>query len=173
MPGKFNIDTIVSHINDNPLLHPHKYEVIVTGPVEIPKSVLFNCHRCDVPGHTIGSFDFSLIGPRRKIPNEEIFDDLSTTFYVNHHINELKVINDWIKKIGGDQSFRIAYYNDIVSDMVINIYDLTDKLTASVKVYEAYPAGISDINLAYEADSPVDVTVNWTYHSFEIEQKGE
>ena len=134
-------------------------------------SILFNCHVVDIPGHNIGSFDHSIVGPQRKIPNEEIYDDLSTTFINNHHIDELKIIDKWMKFIGGDRNYRIAYYNDIVSDMQINIYDLQEKLTSIVKVFEAYPVGCSELQLSYGGELPSEITVNWTYHSFEIESR--
>jgi len=62
--SKFNIDTIVSHINEHPLLEPNRYEVIITGPVIIDKSIMLNCHRCEIPGHSIGSFEHSNVGPK-------------------------------------------------------------------------------------------------------------
>jgi len=168
--GKFNIETIVGHLGENPLLEPNRFEVIISSSkITIERSVLFNCHRCDVPGHNIGSFDHAVIGPSRKIPNEEIYDDLATSFYNNHHLDELKVINRWMKMVGGNSSFRMAYYNDIVSDMQINIYDLKEKLTSKVKIFEAYPIGISELELSYAGELPSEITINWAYHSFEIE----
>ena len=169
--GKFNVDTIISHVVNNPLLEPNRFEVIITGPIPISRDILFNCHTCDVPGHNIGSFDHSIVGPQRKIPNEEIYDELSTTFYNSHHINELKLINRWMKMIGGNSSYRLAYYNDIISDMQINIYDLQEKLTSTVRIFEAYPIGVSELQLSYNGELPSEITINWTYHSFEIESK--
>lgn len=168
---KFNIKTIVSHLSDHPLLEPNKYEVIISGPIKISKNILFNCHRCEVPGHNIASFDHSTIGVKRKIPNEELYDDLSTTFYNSHHIEELIAINKWLKLIGGGKNYRLAYYNDIISDMQINIYDLQENLTSSIKIFEAYPVGVSEIELSYAQELPSEITVNWSYHSFEIESK--
>jgi len=168
MPGKFNIDTIVANINNNPLLTPNRYEVIINGPVDIPRFVLFNCNRCNVPGHNIGSFDHSVIGPIRKIPNEEIFDDVSTSFYTTKYIKEVEIINDWIKKIGGGDSFRMAYYGDITGEMRINIYDLQEKITATIDLYEVYPIGISELEMSYEGTVPAEITINWAYHSFEV-----
>lgn len=172
--GKFNLETIVSHVSENHLLEPNRFEVIVTSinrDVEITKAIMFNCHRVDVPGHNIGSFDHSLIGPTRKIPNEELYDDLSMSFYNNHHIEELKVIDKWMKLIGGKETWRMAYYNDIVADMIINIYDLKENLTSVVRIFEAYPIGVSELELSYAGELPSEITVNWAYHSFEIESK--
>jgi len=168
--SKFNLERIVGHISENPLLEPNRFEVIISSSkISISKDILFNCHRCDIPGHNIGSFDHAIIGPKRKMPNEEIFDDLSMTFYNSHHLDELKVMNRWMKMIGGNDSWRMAYYNDIVADMQINIYDLKEKLTSRVKIFEAYPIGYSEVEFSYAGELPSEVTVNWAYHSYEIE----
>jgi hypothetical protein len=169
--GKFDLTTITGHLKEHPLLEPNRFEVIVTGPVDIKQYILFNCHDCSIPGHNIGAFDHSIIGPPKKLPNEEIYDSLSTTFYNNHHLDELKIMDKWIKKIGGDGTYRLAYYNDIVSEMQINIYNLREKLTTEVKIFEAYPTGISEVNLSYGGDMPSEVTINWNYHTFELIDK--
>ncbi len=168
--GKFDLTRIAGHVSDHPMLEPNRYEVVIVGPVNITRNILFNCHTCDIPGHNIGTFDHSIAGPMRKIPNEEIFDDLSTTFYNSHHIPERKAIDKWIRLIGGENTYKIAYYNDIVSDMQINIYDLQEHLTSVVKIYEAYPVGVSELQLSYAGEAPNEITVNWAYHSFEIKE---
>ena len=167
--SKFSIDTIVGNVIDNPLLEPSRFEVIITGPVEISRSMLFNCSQCDIPGHNIGSFEYSNIGPKRKIPNEELFDELSITFYNGHHLNEIATINKWLKMIGGDDSYRMAYYSDIVADININIYNLREELQGTVKFAEAYPVGVSDLELGFAAEAPSTITVNFAYHTYEFE----
>jgi len=170
-----SIRNIVSHISQFPLLEPNRFKVVITDPFNLlNEPILFNCHRCSIPAHSLGSFEHSVIGPKRKIPNEEIYDDLSISFYVNHHIDEMRAINDWINRIGGDtfsnqgSSWRISYYNDIVSDMEIGIYNLKGEKTTSVKIYEAYPIGVTELELSYGGDAPADITVNFAFHSYEL-----
>ncbi|RLA61614.1 MAG: hypothetical protein DRQ78_08570 [Epsilonproteobacteria bacterium] len=174
--GKFNINTIVGHVKDNPLLEPNRFEVIITSAKldlgQYERDIMFNCHRCDIPGHNVGSFDHSIVGPKRKIPNEEIFDDLSMTFYNNHNLDEMKYMNRWMKMIGGNDTWRLAYYNDIVADITINIYDLRENLTSEVRIFEAYPIGYSEVEFSYAGELPSEITVNWAYHSYEIQSKG-
>jgi hypothetical protein len=174
MPGnKFNLHTIVGHIKDSPLLKPNRFEVIISGPVDIARKITFNCHRCDIPTHTIGSFEHSLIGPKRKIPNEETFDDISMSFYNNKYLDEVYAITQWIKLIGGNSSWRMAYHNDIVGSILINVYDLQEHIKAEINIYDAYPIGISELELSYAGELPSDITINWAYHSFEIFQVSE
>lgn len=167
----FSLETIVGHLRDHPILEPNRYEVIITGPVEIDQYILFNAHACGIPGTSIGSFEGSIVGPKRKLPNEEIYDDLSITFYNNHHIDEMYKIRKWMKLIGGDDSYRISYYNDIIADINIIIYDLRENKIAEVKFTEAYPIGVSELELSYAGEAPSDITVNFAYHTYEIIQK--
>ena len=96
--NKFGIDTILAHVKDNTLLEPNRYELMITGPIFIPKRILLNCHRCSIPTLSVGTFDHSVIGPTRKFPNAEIYDELSTSFYLNEYVGEVAVMNTWIKK---------------------------------------------------------------------------
>lgn len=171
--AEFNLEKIVSHIGEHPLLEPNRFRVMVIGPEEIKmtQSILFNCHRCDIPGHSIMSFEHSIVGPNRKIPNEEVFDDLNTSFYNTHHLDEIMVMHKWLKLIGGKSDMRIAYYNDIVSDMQIDVYDLRENLIAMVKIYEAYPIGMSEVEMSYAGEAPSELTINWAFHSYEIDIK--
>jgi len=164
----FNIQNIVGHIKEHPLLEPYRYDVIITGPVSLDREIFLNCHRAVIPGHSIGSFEHSVIGPKRKVPTQEIYDDLSLSFYNSHHINEYDAINKWVSMIGGYPNYRIAYYNDIVGEMAINIYSAEGEITRTIGVFEVYPVGISEISLGYSEDTPSEVTVNFTYHSFEV-----
>lgn len=172
MANKFSIETIVGHLAANPLLEPNRYEVMITGPVVINEHMLFNCSQAQIPGHNIGSFEHSIQGPKRKIPNEELFDDLSLTFYNGHHMYEIGAMYDWIHLISGRSTYRIAYYNDIVADINISIYDLKEHKVAEVKFAEAYPIGVADVDLGYASDTPSITTVNFTYHSYKIERTG-
>jgi len=168
MAGKFNIDTIVGHVRNNPLFEPNRYEVIISGPVEISEHMMFNCAAAGVPGHNIGSFEHSIIGPKRKIPNEELFDDLTLTFYNGQHHYEITTIFNWMKKIAGGDSYRIAYYNDIVADINIVIYDLLERKTLEVEIAEAYPIGMAEVELGYAAELPSQTVVNFAYHSYDL-----
>lgn len=168
--GKFDIETIVGHLSENPLLEPNRYEVVITGPIEVGRHMAFNCSQAGIPGYNIGSFDHSNIGPKRKVPNEELFDDLSLTFYVGHHMDEVNTIHQWMRLIAGGETYRIAYYNDIVADINIDIYDLMENRVGQVKFAEAYPVGMSEIELGYALDGPSTITVNFAYHTYDFEQ---
>jgi len=172
--GKFGIKQIVGHIANNPLLEPNRYEVIINGPVAIDaakaKAISFSCSEASIPGHNIGTFEHSIAGPKRKIPNEELFDDLSLTFYNGHHMWEIGFIDDWMRLIAGESNFRMSYYNDIVADINILIYDLRENKVADVRLTEAYPIGMADVPLSYDADGPSKLSVNFTYHTYTIER---
>lgn len=168
--GKFDVGTIVGHVSDNPLLEPNRYEVIITGPVEINRHMSFNCSEAAIPGHNVGSFEHSIMGPKRKIPNEELFDDLSLTFYNGHHMYEIDAIYKWMDLISGKGRYRMAYYSDIVADINIVIYDLKENRIGEVHIAEAYPIGMSDVPLGYALDAPSTLSVNFTYHSYDFER---
>lgn len=169
-PNKFGIDTILAHVKQNTLLEPNRYEIQIGGAFSIGKSVMFNCHRCAIPSQSLGSFEHTNIGPVRKLPNMEVYDELSTSFYLSEHMEEIVIMHNWMKKVAGTTKYRYAYYNDIVADMQITIYNRREEKLAVVKVYEAYPIGITEVELSYAGVTPAEVSINWAYHTFNIVQ---
>ena len=167
----FNIDKISAHIAENPFWEANRYEVIITGPVQFTQPMMFNCSQAGIPGHNIGTFEHSIMGPKRKVPNEELFDDLTLMFYNTEHLDIINNITEWMKMIGGGGTYRIAYYNDIVADINIVIYDLRENKIAEVKFAEAFPVGMAEVEMAYNAEVPGQTTVNFAYHTYEFERQ--
>ena len=172
---EFSIGKVVSHLKENPLLSGNKYKVILTDPFGmVDKPMMFNCHTASLPSHSIGTFEHAHNGPKRKIPNEEIFDDISLTFYLNKHIDEMMIIDNWLSIIGGTSkrkgqpSYTIEYYDNIIGQMDIEIYDNKGEYVRGMTFTEVYPTGKSDVDLSYNNEVPVDMTVTFAYREYTI-----
>ena len=52
--------------------------------------------------------------------------------------------------------------------MKITIYNRAEVPMVHVNIYEAYPIGITEVELSYAGVTPAEVSINWAYHSFNI-----
>lgn len=164
-----NIDNFKANVIAKPLLDPTRFTVRISGPVgALSRELTLYCSNVQLPGRGFATTERFDHGPIRKVPYSELYDDVSTTFYVTDDLEEHAFFNKWQELIGGQGSFGVAYYADIIGSVVIQVQNRMDQKTAEYELFEAYPISISTIELSYDMTNVVQVfTVNWAYHHFE------
>jgi len=163
-----NISGFKSVIAKNPILDASRYKVLITGPAGTLKqdfSVL--CSAVQLPGRGFSTVDKYNHGPIRKVPYAELYDDVSTTFYMTADMNLHEYFNAWQELIAG-ADYYMAYYHDFIGSVIIEVEDKQDNLKASYELFEAYPISISPIEFGYNLGGRItEFTVTWAYHHFE------
>lgn len=165
--GGTSINDLKTNITRYPLLVANKYKVYISSPKSSLKEELcLNCSAMGWPGSHIGTIDSDIsLGPIRKIPNQEIHNDVSLTFYVTKSMAEVKFFKEWHKLITGQgEGFYIGYYSDFIGLVKLETLDESGCVTANTTLYEAYPINISDIDFSYAASDIATVTVDFAYH---------
>lgn len=164
-----NIDKFKSTIAENDLLDSSKFRVIILGPIGMPltegESML--CSQVSVPGRGFSTVEKYNHGPIRKIPYAELYDDITTTFYMPTNMRIHEYFSDWQVLIGGDQ-YYMAYYDDIIGTVSIIVEDKAGNEAAIFELYEAYPISISPVELGYDRGEQIsEFTVTWAFHHYE------
>lgn len=165
------IDYIKATINKNPLLDPTKFSVSIVGPAGLatmPRDIQTLCNAATLPGRGFGTVERYNHGPIRKIPYSELYDDVSTTFYLDQYLTSYNYFNAWQELIGGKETYDIAYYNDFIGSVIISTEDKTQSVINRYELFEAYPINITPIEMAFDKTDVVEVfTVTWAFHHFE------
>ena len=169
--SKFNMTTILGLLSNTALFDPTHFIIHIGGPfaARYSRDITINAHNVHFPPRSLNTYDHSNIGPVRRIPDQSIFDEMNTLFYLSDHLEELVIIHDWMNFIEGYQDYRMAYYNDIVADITIEVYNRQETLVGNINIYEAFPISVSDVELSAYGLTPQDVTITWTYHHFTID----
>jgi hypothetical protein len=163
-----DIDTFKATIAQNMLLDASRYTVRISGPIgALTKEQGLMCSGVVLPGRGFGTADKYTHGPIRKVPYAEIYDDISTTFYLTEKMDVHEYFNKWQTLIGGDD-YYIAYYHDFIGSVIIEVENKRDETQAVYELFEAYPVSMTPIELGYALGGRVtEFTVNWSYHHFE------
>lgn len=131
------------------------------------QAILLNCHTVNLPSRSFLTQDYTVHGPIRKIPYQETFEDLSTTFYLSESMKEREFFDSWLDLIGGGNSFHIEYYNNFISMMTLVVIGRDGTEHKAYNFYEIYPINISEVQFAYNNQQLSEFTVTWAYHHYE------
>lgn len=100
----------------------------------IPAILKFRCESLNIPGIQLGTTDFKLFGgmPSLKIPNTRIYDEVQITFLATGDLRDKYFFEEWLDEISDFKTNNVAYYNNVASDIVIDIYNESEQLTPNV-----------------------------------------
>jgi hypothetical protein len=71
--------------------------------------------------------------------------------------------DSWIDYINPTNDFNIAYKGDYITDILISQYDITNQLSYQVKLVDAYPIGINQMDLDWSNDGYHKLSVTFAY----------
>jgi hypothetical protein len=132
------------------------------------------CNTASLPGKSFATVKQTLSILPNKLPYQAQYDDITFTFTSSSDLRERKYFEVWMNAIINDGNGTINFYDEYISS--INIYQLNDKgnKTYAVKLYEAYPIHISNIDYSYATtNSLINMSVTFTYKYWKNQSIGE
>lgn len=165
------ITGLISNVKE--LAKPNRYKIYI-GPVasiEVAdtRAIEMNCSAITWPGTNIATTDERLHGAMHKMPYDRIYNPVNATFYNTVDHKERTFFEHWLSSINTGHSTRFDYYDNYTT--VINIMQLDSKnmVTKHIKLFDAYPMTIGDIELSYASENVIEqFTTTFTYHRYQI-----
>ena len=195
----FNVNQIVQSINKDGVLKPSKFEVVFIKNTKLPAVDLgelgkIRCIAAMIPGMTINTTDFRLHGgmPVLRVPVSRTHNDLRLTFLTTKDSKDRYQFEIWMRSIQNFSTNTMSYYNDISSDILINVFDETRSGSAttnqqtlggktvsgtvvdphrsySVNVIRAIPISIDDVDLSWaDTDKLMEYSVTFSYEQLQV-----
>lgn len=154
------------------LSRPNRFDVYMFPPPGLnslyPVSeMLYRCENAQLPGRTFATADQRTYGPIEKYPYLTTYNDLDLTFIVSGDMDEKYFFDDWFEYINPKTSNNFGYKEDYSTDLLINQYDLSNRLTYSVRVIQAYPMSINQMDLDWSSDGYHKLMVTFAYTRWE------
>jgi hypothetical protein len=124
-----SLNQFKAHINSLGTVKSNRFEVFfVGGPISWPTSprdLSFRCESLNIPGSQVLTTDFKLYGgqPIVKIPNGRAVDEVQMTFLTAGDMRDKYWFDEWIDKITDLSNNTVSYYNDVASDITIDIFN--------------------------------------------------
>ena len=168
-----NINQFKSRIGGE-LAHPAYFRVMFAGAIvksEEARVLAFLCNQAQLPGRAFATIDYTTHGPIRKIPYQNIYDDVVMSFYVKQDMGAKELFQEWQNFIcdnNTDNEFN--YFDDYVTDIVIEQFDASGKATYGCKLIDAYPLMVAPIQVDWgDKDAFMNLQVTFAYHHWREE----
>lgn len=191
----FNVADFRSQISKNKfgsLALTNKFIVRITPPSAIFSGIgdayptmpelSFFCSTTNLPGKTIGTFDYKPIayGQMNKMPLNRENDSLTTTFFGDSKYLIMNFFHRWLNYIvqdGGEvwnnRAYReLGYKEDYSTTIEIIGYDYDSAERITYTFYEAFPTQVGAVQMGWEQnDSVIQIPIEFTYDDMSIETR--
>ena len=166
----FNINEFKAKLDGQLLANPAFFRVLFTGSIvrsDEASLLAVLCNQAQLPGRSFSTNEYTTHGPIRKIPYQNIFDDVVLSLYCREDMGSFKIFQEWQNYIvdpGAANEF--SYFDDFTSDIIIEQYDSTGKITYACKLIDAYPVMVAPIQLDWgnkDSFSNMQVTMAYRY----------
>lgn len=162
------LDEFIAQVKTVGLARTNRYTVIITPPPRLNDGGSLDvfsmmCDQVQLPGINLATTQNRSFGEFREVPYEKLYGDIQLSFYVDNDLSVKRFFDDWMAVIQNNGSRTFEYYNNYVSDMIINVEDLEDNVRYSVTAYECYPKTISPIQMDYSAKDIMKMQVTMQY----------
>jgi hypothetical protein len=154
------------------LARANRFEVLITPPPALNSffgngvAVLaYRCETAQLPGRHLTVSQQKTFGPYEKFPVHTTYNDIDLSFIIDGDMRVREFFDSWLNLINPDNTFNIEYKSNYVTDIFINQYDLQNNLTYQVRLVDAFPMNINQLDLNWGSDAvhKVHVTFAYTY----------
>ena len=152
------------------LARPARFDVLIPIPVVLAsyittaRNLSMRCEAVDMPGR---SFETAIkkIGsaPVEKFPYHTTYNESTFTFIISDDMNEKIFFDAWMDLINPSTDYNFQYKANYATDISINQYDVTNSLTYSAVLREAFPLTINQLDMDWSADGFHKLSVVFAY----------
>jgi hypothetical protein len=131
--------------------------------VSSAKSLTYRCESAQLPGRTFATAEQKTYGPIEKYPYLTSFTDIDLTILIDDDMNQKVLFDAWLNYINPQYNNNFRYKGDYATILTVNQYDVTNKLSYSVNLYDAYPISINQMDLNWSDESVHKLVVTFAY----------
>lgn len=159
--SSFNVD----------VARPSRFDVTIPIPyffltqLNNAKQLTYRCESTELPGRAFDTVNRQ-IGtlPVQKFPLKSLYNDLAMTFIVSDDMSEKIFFDQWMELINPQSDFNMKYKTDYAVDISINQYDVSNNLTYSATLIDAFPIAVNQLDVDWTStDNHHKLTVVFAY----------
>ena len=114
------------------------------------------------------SIDEIRMGPGREHVFSVTYAPITAVFLADESLNEKRFFEDWqdlmFNRLSG---FKLGYYEDYVSDMKISQLDAQGSSTYEVKLFDAWPKTVTQMDLSASDAELARISVEIVFYKWE------
>ena len=135
-----------------------------------PRDMFLLCQTCTLPGKRITTTEATHNHHMTKKPYSMMTDEVSMTFLLTNDYYIKKYFDMWQEMIidSTHEHFKAYYKRDYCSDVIIQQLSTSNDVIPgyTIKLENAYPIQIGQVDLSSESDSLMEVNITWEYDNF-------
>ena len=194
-PGN-SVNRMMANVRQSDMFsRPYLYSVIISPPpllyahYSMPQlqNMMFNCESVNIPGFVMATKEHKTYGLKREYVYEKLVNACSMSFYLSDQMFEYNFFKDWMDIMIPKDIGQVEYPNKYQSTMTIYQLSRMEKGTDSaddaynrtfvddlrvmmqVKLIDAYPKSLSDLQLGYETSGSIQkVAVDIMYRKASV-----
>lgn len=124
------------------------------------------CDTAVLPGANFQTTERRTYGPPRKIPYDQTFEDVSFSFVCTGNMKQRYFFDAWQYSIKDPVTNNYNYPDEYTTTVFIRQYDVAGKFKYGVRLLNAWPINIQAINLSYEDNGVVRLSVSLSYKNW-------
>ena len=135
-----------------------------------PRDITILCESCTLPGRQIMTLDYQTFRQPEKLPYGYINEDVTFSFLLTNDYYVQKLFDKWQNLIINNDTYRIRYQEEFVTDVVIQQLNKANLPVYGVVLKGAYPISFNSVPLDNTAENSIQkCTVTFTYEDFIVE----
>jgi len=162
-----SIQDFVSQVKSGALARQNRFAILFTPPAGVNpqalQKVLLFCDTVQLPGVNFSTVQNRTYGEFREVPYEKLYDAVNMTFYVDNDLKVKELFDRWIDTIQNPITRNFNYYNNYVTNMVIEVQDINDNTRYEMTLYECYPKNLGSISLDQASKEVMKLPVTMQY----------
>jgi hypothetical protein len=152
------------------LARPSRFDVSIPVPLTLilyvssARSLTYRCENAQLPGRTFGVAEQKFgSNPVEKYPNMTTYNDIDLTFIIDDDMNQKVFFDAWLNFINPNYNYNFRYKGDYATTITINQYDVTNSLSYSVDLIDAFPISMNQMDLDWSSDGNHKLNVTFAY----------
>lgn len=148
------------------LARPSRFDVLFAGN----SSLSFRCENAELPSRTFATAEQKIgANPTEKFPYHSNYNDVTLTFIVSDNMAEKIYFDRWMNDINPTSTFNFKYKkpdqygSGYVQDISIRQYNVKNEESYSIRLIEAYPISVNQLDLDWSADGHHKLSVVFAY----------
>jgi len=152
------------------LARPSRFDVNIPVPIvlipfrDTSRQLNLRCEMAQLPSRTFATTEQKYgSNPIEKYPYQPQYNDLELTFIVSDDMSEKIFFDSWLELINPSYTFNFKYKGDYAVNMQVNQYDVTNNLSYSINLIDAYPVSVNQLDLDWSSTEHHKLTVVFAY----------
>jgi hypothetical protein len=124
------------------------------------------CDSAVLPGSNFQTVERRTYGPPRKIPYDQVFEDVSFSFIGTANMKQRYFFDAWQYSIKDPITNNYNYPDEYTTTVFIRQYDVAGKFKYGVRLLNAWPINVQATNLSYGEEGIVRSSVTLSYKNW-------